>query len=108
MYPRSLHIDGVQYDYVSVSMGAIDPVMIFFRFLGYKCARIWIGTDVLKVTKFFDYRIRAKFNSLFCDNLAVAPWLVRELSQAGIKAMRINYYADINLLSGRDRFENRL
>lgn len=74
------------YDYVSISMGSIDPLIVVFRLLGKKCARIFIGTDVLKCLKFWDYRIRIKFCSKFADNFAISDWLVTELKSVGIKS----------------------
>ena len=72
-------------DYLSISMGAFDIWVVLLRLLGFKCVRLWIGTDVLKC-KFWDYRIRAKLLSCFCTNVTVAPWLAEELKSCEIKA----------------------
>ena len=96
---RSIYLAGLKYDYVSVSMGAFDPLIIIYRIMGKKCLRLWIGTDVLKTLRFWDYRIRAKLISLFCDNFAVAPWLCEELKMAGIESNYLELYADTDLLS---------
>jgi len=81
----------LNYDYISISVGAFDLYFPIMRiFLGMKCCRIWIGTDVLKC-KFWDYRIRAKIASLFCKNICVAPWLIDELKGYGIKAETVKH-----------------
>ena len=72
-------------DYLSISMGAFDPWIVLLRLFGFKCVRLWIGTDVLKC-KFWDYRIRVKLLSYFCVNVTVAPWLTEELEGYEIKA----------------------
>lgn len=87
------------YDYVSISMGVFDLWILIFFLLRKRIARIWIGTDVLKCTKFWHYRIRAKLCSLFCDNITVAPWLTEELYSIGIKAETVISYACTCFLS---------
>ncbi|MFX0181961.1 MAG: hypothetical protein ACFE95_02665 [Candidatus Hodarchaeota archaeon] len=72
-------------DYFSISMGSFDIWIVLFRLLGFKCVRLWIGTDVYKC-KFWDYRVRARLLSYFCTNVTVAPWLAEELLNYGIKA----------------------
>ena len=52
-------------DYLSISMGSFDIWIVLLRLIGFKCVRLWIGTDVLKC-KFWDYRVRAKLLSYFC------------------------------------------
>ena len=78
------NLDG-QYDYVSIAYGSFDWMLILMRLLGKRCARVWIGTDVLKVKLFWDYRIRAKILALFSDNLTDTPWFVDDLQKYGIK-----------------------
>lgn len=79
------------YDYVSISNGSIDPLIIIHRLFNKKVARVFIGTDVLKCLKFKDYRLRVKFCSLFCDNFAISEWLVNELDSVGIKSKLLNH-----------------
>ena len=74
------------YDYVSIAYGAFDWVIILMRLLGKRCARVWIGSDVLKVKLFWDYRVRAKILALFSDNVTDTPWFVDDLAQHGITA----------------------
>ena len=82
-----------QYDYISIAYGSFDFMLIVMRLLGKRCARVWIGTDVLKVKLFWDYRIRAKILALFSDNLTDTPWFVEDLQKHGItaKALSIEY-----------------
>jgi hypothetical protein len=80
------NLGNIKYDYISISNGAIDPLILLFRLSGKKIARIFIGTDVLKCLKFWDYRIRVKLCSLFADNFAISTWLVDELKSVGIKS----------------------
>jgi len=75
-----------QCDYLSISMGAFDIWIVLLKLLGFKCVRLWIGTDVKKCVEFWDYRIRAKLLSYFCINVTVAHWLTEELKSCGIKA----------------------
>lgn len=82
---RSLAIAELNYDYVSVACGAFDPFIFIYWLLGKKCLRLWTGTDTIKVLYFWDYRIRAKICSLFCDNVAVSKWLANNLGSAGIE-----------------------
>ena len=77
-----------QYDYLSISMGAFDIWIILLRLLGFKCVRLWIGTDVKKCVECWDYRLRSRIISLFCKNITVAPWLAEELQSCGIKAKK--------------------
>lgn len=81
------HLGNIEekFDYLSISMGAFDFFVVIFRLFGMKCCRLWIGTDVYKC-KFWDYRLRAKLLSYFCENITVAPWLTDELNEYGIKA----------------------
>jgi len=79
-----------RYDYVSISYGAFDWMLILMRLLGKRCARVWIGTDVLKVKLFWDYRIRAKILALFSDNLTDTPWFVEDLQKHGITAKALS------------------
>ena len=73
------------YDYVSIAYGGFDWMIILMRLLGKRCARVWIGSDVLKVKLFWDYRIRAKILALFSDNLTDTAWFVDDLQKHGIK-----------------------
>ena len=88
----------ISYDYVSISMGAFDFLVVLFWLLRKKCVRIWIGTDVYKC-KFWDYRIRAKLLSLFCDNITVAPWLTNELKKYKINARTVMHDEHFSILS---------
>ena len=81
-----LKANRLNYDYISISLGAFDFFLPLFWLFGKRCVRVWIGTDVYKCVKFWDYRIRAKLASLFCKNICVAPWLANELNKYGIKA----------------------
>lgn len=95
--PRSLHFNGKNdYFYVSVSMGAFDWQILLFWLLGKKCCRVWIGTDVLKVTKIWHYRWRAKLCSFFCENVTVSPRLTMKLMEWGIKAETIQHVVDLD------------
>ncbi len=85
-----LNIKNYQYDYVSISVGAFDPLIFVFWLFGKRCVRVWIGTDVYKC-KFWDYRVRAKLLSYFCENITVAPWLTKELNKYGIKAETVKH-----------------
>lgn len=79
------HMDN--WDYVSISMGAFDPYILFFRLLGKKTYRLWIGTDVWKTLHILHYRLRVKICNLFVsENWVVAPWLQEELESIGIKS----------------------
>lgn len=86
-----LNIKNYQYDYVSISVGAFDPLIFVFWLFGKKCVRVWTGTDVLKCLKFWDYRIRAKIQSWFCDNITEAKWLTKELTSIGINGKTIKH-----------------
>ncbi|MFX0134126.1 MAG: hypothetical protein ACFFDN_10830 [Candidatus Hodarchaeota archaeon] len=99
------NLNELKNDYVSISNGSIDPLIIVFRLLRKKVARIFIGTDVLKCKWFWDYRLRVKFCSLFCDNWAISEWLVKELESVGIKSKLLNHenlvlFTEINLFQG--------
>lgn len=94
LMPRGVFISGYKYDYISVSVGAFDPLIFIMWLFGKKCARLWIGTDALKTKMFFHYRIRAKLCSLFCDNLTVADWLTEELRDQGIKSKTFIFLSD--------------
>ena len=82
---RSLAISGLNYDYVSVACGAFDPYIFLFWLFGKKCLRLWTGTDSIKAVWFWDYRLRAKVCSWFCNNIAVSQWLADNVNSAGIK-----------------------
>jgi len=88
----SIYRANLGYDYVSISMGAFDWKIILYWLCGKKCARLWLGTDVWKALKYWDYRIRCKLCALFSDNLCVAWWLKKELCEIGIKSMVIETY----------------
>ena len=94
-----LMIENIEYDFVSISMSAFDISIIYHLLLGRKCARFFIGTDVLKCKLFWHYRWRVKLCSLFCDNLTVVEWLTDELNELNIKARTINHYAHFGILS---------
>lgn len=85
-------------DYLSISMGAFDWLIPILWLLRLKCCRLWIGTDVLKC-KFWDYRVRAKLLSYFCENITVAPWLTEELQFYNIKAKTEIHSECIGILS---------
>jgi len=85
-------------DYLSISMGSFDIWIVLLRLIGFKCVRLWIGTDVLKC-KFWDYRVRAKLLSYFCENITVAPWLTEELQSYNIKAKTELHNECIGILS---------
>lgn len=100
------NLNGIEYDYISISMGSIDPLIILFKMMGKKVARIFIGTDVLKCVRFWDYRVRVKFCSLFCDNFAIAEWLISELACVRIKSELLNH-ENLVLLTKVSPFSNR-
>lgn len=85
-------------DYLSISMGAFDFLILILRIFGFKCVRLWVGTDVYKC-KFRDYRVRAKLLSYFCENITVAPWLTEELKEYGIKAKTELHNECVGILS---------
>lgn len=78
-----------KYDYISIAFGAFDWLIIVMKLLGKRTVRVWTGTDVLKVKKFWDYRIRAKILALFSENITDTPWFVAELDKYGIKVKDI-------------------
>lgn len=80
-----------EYDYISIACGAFDPFIVIFWLMGKRCLRVWTGTDVLKCLKFWDYRIRAKFQSLFCDNITETKWLTEELKSVGINGKTVEH-----------------
>ena len=85
IYHHIKHIEN--YGYISISMGACDPYIIFFKLLGLKTCRVWIGTDVYKACHIWHYKLRAKFTNLFVsENIAEARWLRDELQSIGIKS----------------------
>lgn len=94
-----LMIENIKYDFISISMSAFDLAIIYHRLMGKKCARFFVGTDVLKCKLFRHYRWRVKLCSLFCDNLTVAEWLTNELNELNIKAQTINHHAHFGILS---------
>ena len=76
-----------RYGYLSISMGACDPWIVFYRLLGKKTCRLWIGTDVYKALNIWHYKLRVKFTDLFVsENVTEAPWLRDELKSIGIKS----------------------
>ncbi len=79
------HIES--WDYVSLGMGNWDLLLPFFCLMGWKTAKIWIGTDVYNTLHFSKYRIVVKFFDLFVTkNLASTPWLQEELASVGIES----------------------
>jgi len=89
---RSLHIAGLKYDYVSIAHGAFDLLIVLNWLLRKKCLRLWTGTDTIKVQWFWDFRIRAKICSLFCDNMAVSQWLADNVERVGIECKVLYFY----------------
>ena len=91
--------ENLSFDYVSISMGAFDLLIPFFWLLGKRCCKLWVGTDVLKCTKFAHYRIRAKLASLFCTNITDTPWLCDELNRSGIYSRSIIHNDYLSILA---------
>ncbi len=92
------------WDYVSLGTGNWDLLLPFFWLMGWKTAKIWIGTDVYNTLHSRRYRIIAKlFNFFVTKNLAAAPWLKKELASVGIESEFIeNQYACTCVLTDRE------
>jgi len=103
-----LAISELKYDYVSLAHGAFDVLIIINRLLGKKCVRLWTGTDTIKVKWFWDYWIRAKIISWFCDNIAFSQWLANNVESVGIKCGVLDFYEHFGLFTKKTIEQEKL
>lgn len=96
---RSLALTKLKYDYVSIAHGAFDLLILVNWLLGKKCVRLWTGTDTIKVKWFWDFKVRAKVCSLFCDNIAVSQWLADSVKSVGIECGVLDFYEHFGLFT---------
>lgn len=105
---RSLALANLKYDYVSLAHGAFDLLILWNWLFGKKCVRLWTGTDTIKLKWFWDFRIRAKVCSWFCDNIAVSQWLANNVESTGIQCGVMEFYEHFGLFTKKTYIEKKL